>query len=86
MTMNQQTPEQGWQQLHEIIDAFCDHVFRKENETPLMSVSRRETKIEQSVTEPISAKLRKSEKRSNSKISGFPLYRADVKPRCIMSP
>jgi hypothetical protein len=83
--MNQQTSDQGWQQLHEIIDAFCDHVFRKESETALISVSRREAKIEQSGTKPISANLRKSEKKSSGELSGFPLHRADVKPRCSMS-
>jgi hypothetical protein len=62
MTMNQQTTNQGWQQLHEIIDGFVDHVFRMEKETALINVNRGEVNIEQSGTNPILATLRKSKK------------------------
>jgi hypothetical protein len=60
MTMNQQTTDQGWQQLHEIIDGFVDHVFRMEKENALINVNRGEVKIEQSGTNPILATLKKS--------------------------
>ena len=83
--MNQKTPDEGWQQLQETIDGFFDHILRKEKEIALMSAGRREAKIEQSGTKPISAKLRKS-KRSSGELSGFLLNRTDVKPRCSTSP
>ena len=38
--MNQQTPDQGWQQLREIIDGLFEHVLRKEKENAILSASR----------------------------------------------
>ena len=46
--MNQQTPDQGWQQLQAIIGGIFDHVLRKEKENAILSASRMEAKIEQS--------------------------------------
>ena len=46
--MNQQTPEQGWQQLREIIDGFFEHVLRKERENAILSASSVEAEIDRS--------------------------------------
>ena len=83
--MNQQTPDQGWQQLQEILDGFFDHILRKEKENALMSVSRREAEIEHSGTEPKTVKMKKS-KRSSDELVGFPLNRTPVMPRSSTSP
>jgi hypothetical protein len=48
--MNQQTPEEGWQELQAHIERFFDHVLRKEKENANLSrlASRPETKNYQS--------------------------------------
>jgi hypothetical protein len=48
MVMNQQTPDQGWQQLREIIDGIFDHVRRKEEENDILNANRMAAKIERS--------------------------------------
>ena len=45
ITMNQQTPDQGRQELRAIIGGIFDHVLRKEKENASLSVSRMEAKI-----------------------------------------
>jgi hypothetical protein len=47
-TMNQQTSDQGRQELKAIIVGIFDHVLRKEKENAILSASRMEAKIEQS--------------------------------------
>jgi hypothetical protein len=48
ITMEQQTPDQGWQQLQEIIGGIFDHVLRQEKENAILSASRMEAKSEPS--------------------------------------
>jgi hypothetical protein len=45
--MNQQTPDQGRQELKAIIVGIFDHVLRKEKENAILSASRMEAKNEQ---------------------------------------
>jgi hypothetical protein len=45
--MNQQTPDQGRQELKAIIVGIFNHVHRKEQENAILSASRMEAKIEQ---------------------------------------
>ena len=52
-TMNQQTQDQGRQELRAIIGGIFDHVLRKEKENAILAASRMEAKTEQlSITSP----------------------------------
>ena len=46
--MDQQTPDQGWQELQAHMEGFFDQILRVEKEKALLSASRMEAKIEQS--------------------------------------
>ncbi len=64
ITMNRQTPDQGWQQLQEIIEGFFDHVLRKEKENAILSASCT-AKIEQSVV-PSAYRQRREKERDRA--------------------
>jgi hypothetical protein len=48
ITMNQQRPDRGREELRVIIGGIFDHVLRKEKENAILSASRTEGKIKES--------------------------------------
>lgn len=70
ITMNQQTPDRGRQELRVIIGGIFDHVLRKEKENAILSASSAEAKITQSSILSPSWKIQENDRPTN--LASFP--------------
>ena len=55
ITMHQQTPDRGWQELRATIGGIFDHVLNQEKETAILNASRMERPAEKSYVGKVKA-------------------------------